>query len=69
MALALQSQSHSTQSQWAADPGSGNSASVETGENWAGLGDPKERRKIQNRINQRAFREFFHLDARCMRPF
>ena len=28
-----------------------------TNENWRGKNDPAERRRIQNRINQRAFRE------------
>ncbi|RDW93786.1 DUF3425 domain-containing protein [Aspergillus mulundensis] len=31
--------------------------SAEAEDEWAGLGDPKERRKRQNRINQRAFRQ------------
>ncbi|KAL4810912.1 hypothetical protein BDV18DRAFT_3404 [Aspergillus unguis] len=30
---------------------------AEAEDDWAGLGDPKERRKRQNRINQRAFRQ------------
>lgn len=68
IALTLQSNSGNfTQPQWAADPGSGSSESVETEDNWAGLGDPKERRKRQNRINQRAFREFLRLNTGCMR--
>ncbi|KAL4979767.1 hypothetical protein BDW66DRAFT_95921 [Aspergillus desertorum] len=38
-------------------PGDRKHASADPEDDWAGLGDPKERRKRQNRINQRAFRQ------------
>ncbi|KAL4922907.1 hypothetical protein BDW62DRAFT_172012 [Aspergillus aurantiobrunneus] len=53
MELALQNKSPvPTPLQWP-----DNAASVEPEDDWAGLGDAKERRKRQNRINQRAFRQ------------
>ncbi|KAL4985201.1 hypothetical protein BDW68DRAFT_189872 [Aspergillus falconensis] len=38
-------------------PGNHKHAVADPEDDWAGLGDPKERRKRQNRINQRAFRQ------------
>jgi uncharacterized protein YeaO (DUF488 family) len=55
MDLVLHTQSVETRSQW---PRAIRKDPVEAEDDWAGLGDPKERRKRQNRLNQRAFREF-----------
>ncbi|KAL4929871.1 DUF3425 domain-containing protein [Aspergillus undulatus] len=52
MELALQNESHTSQPQWRDEP-----TPAQAEDEWAGLGDPKERRKRQNRINQRAFRQ------------
>ncbi|KAL2827209.1 hypothetical protein BDW59DRAFT_58626 [Aspergillus cavernicola] len=53
MALALQTDSPiSTPLQWPDLDGS-----VDVEDEWAGMGDAKERRKRQNRLNQRAFRQ------------
>ncbi|KAL4911032.1 hypothetical protein BDW74DRAFT_142300 [Aspergillus multicolor] len=53
--VTVQDMANSALVQW---PGSRKQTSpAGTEDEWAGLGDPKERRKIQNRINQRAFRQ------------
>lgn len=53
-----QESSNSTLVKWS---GNRKHALADPEDDWAGLGDPKERRKRQNRINQRAFRESFRF--------
>ncbi|KAJ0419470.1 hypothetical protein BJY00DRAFT_286135 [Aspergillus carlsbadensis] len=54
MDLVLHPQSEESSAQW---PRGIRKDPVEADDDWAGLGDAKERRKRQNRLNQRAFRQ------------